>query len=80
MEIEEARIEVDKIAMELSEDLGITCQWENNRLIFKRLGINGYIEIKNSEIRIHVEKSFFVPVSDEWIRKHIETRLDQHIR
>jgi putative polyhydroxyalkanoate system protein len=80
MDFKEVKDEVNKIAVELADDLGIIYHWENNRLIFRRLGLNGYIEISNSEVRIKVEKNFFVPVSDEWIRNHVEARLNQHIR
>lgn len=76
---EDARQLVNDIARDLSDSLRISYSWNGDRLDFHRLGLNGYIDIQDHEIIVHVQKSFFVPVSDNWIREKVEEKMDEHL-
>ncbi len=70
---------VEKIAASLRESLHLDYSWHEDRLTFERIGVNGYIDIADHRVRVYVERSFLLPVSEAWIRKQVEAALDEYI-
>ena len=70
---------VEKIAASLRESLHFDYAWEGDRLNFERIGVKGYIDIADHQVRVYVSRSFLLPVSEDWIRKQVEAALDEYI-
>lgn len=70
---------VEQIAASLNEQLSFTYTWEGDRLTFARTGVNGYIELAETTVRVYVRKSPLLPVSEAWIRQQVEEALDEHL-
>ncbi len=70
---------VEKIAASLRESFHFDNTWHGDRLSFERIGVNGYIDIADHQVRVYVRRSFLLPVSEAWIRKQVEAALDEHI-
>ncbi len=71
---------VEDIASDLSEALNIRYQWEGDRLVFKRLGVSGYIEVEGQAVTVYINKSPLLPISDAQIRRHVEEKMDEHFK
>jgi len=74
-----ARRMVKDVAAPLTDQLGLRCRWEGDRLTFERLGAKGFIEIADQQVRIVVNKSPLLPVSEAQIREQIEATLDEYL-
>ena len=70
---------VEKIAASLRDSLHFDYHWQGDRLTFERIGVNGYIDIADHQVRIYVKRSFMLPVSESWIRQQVESALDEYI-
>jgi putative polyhydroxyalkanoate system protein len=70
---------VEALAEELAEDLNLRYHWEGDRMVFRRPGAHGHIEVEDGEVRIYVKKNAFVPISESWIREQIEAHLNEHL-
>ena len=70
---------VEKIAVTLRESIHFDYGWHGDRLTFERLGVKGFIDIADHRVRIFVQTSPLLPVSDSWIREKVEAALDEFI-
>lgn len=77
--IDEARARVQDLADALSHQLSLRTRWEGDRLVFKRLGAKGYIDVDESEVLAHVETKKLLPVSDSWLREQITAQMRAHL-
>ncbi len=75
----EAKQRVEEIVRQMADGLGVNYHWSGDQLQFSRLGVNGFIDVDESEIRVVVNKSPFLPISDSTIKEQIESYLDTHI-
>jgi putative polyhydroxyalkanoate system protein len=75
----EVRQIIEQIAQELSMDFGFDYGWKGSRLDFTRTGVNGYIESHPGEIEVHIRKSFFIPISDGFLREKVNEYMDQYL-
>lgn len=80
----DARRLVDEMAEDLAAKLKLTRQWESgpgaaDRLAFRGTGVSGYIDVDDAEVHVHVERSFFLPVSERKIRTRVEEHMDEHL-
>lgn len=73
------RQEVEHLAEKLSKELSIDYQWENNRLIFKRTGANGFIDIHKDEIEIEIKLNLVLTPLKGTIEKSITNYLDERL-
>lgn len=75
----ETRRMVEAIAASLSRDLHLSYTWEGDRLLFKRTGVNGHIDVDDSAVHVVVKKGRLLPVSEAWIRQQVEAVMDQYL-
>ncbi len=73
-----ARRQVESVAARLVDALGVRCAWEGDRLVFARKGVDGYIDVGERDVTVHVKKSRMLPVPESLIRQQIEAQLDRH--
>jgi putative polyhydroxyalkanoate system protein len=73
------RQEVEHLAEKLSEELSIDYEWVNNRLVFKRTGANGFIDIGNNELEIEVKLNLVLSPLKGTIEKTITNYLDDRL-
>jgi putative polyhydroxyalkanoate system protein len=73
------RKEVEHLAQKLSNDLSVDYQWEDDRLVFKRTGANGFIDIGKDELEIVIKLSLVLTPLKGTIEKTITEYLDEHL-
>lgn len=73
------RQEVQHLADKLSEALSADYQWDGDRLVFKRKGASGHIDISESEIDIEIKLGLALTPLKGTIEKKIDDYLDEHL-
>ncbi len=74
---EAARQRVQVMAQTLAEEMRLTYHWEGDRLLFKRWGAKGSIDLHPGIVDVHVKTSPFLPISEAGLRREIERRIDE---
>jgi putative polyhydroxyalkanoate system protein len=75
---DEARRRVEQVVDELRGKHSISSEWESDtRMSISAMGVTGAIELRPDEIAVTVEKSFWVPISDEQLEATIVRALDK---
>lgn len=74
-----ARIKVQHVAEELAQDLSLRYAWEGDRLLFKRTGARGHIEVSDHAVEVYLRTSRLLPVPEKWLRQQIEAHLTAHL-
>jgi putative polyhydroxyalkanoate system protein len=75
---DEAKTRVERVVEELAQKYSMTSEWQgDDKMAISAMGVSGQIELRASEIVVSVEKSFWVPVSDEQIEASINKALDR---
>lgn len=75
---EAAREQVAEVVEEIAPMIKAGYHWEGDRMTFKGRGVRGAIEVDDRMVRVEVVRSPLLPVSERWLRKQIEERLDAH--
>jgi len=73
------RQEVQHLADKLSEDLSADYEWDGDRLVFKRKGASGHIDISESEIDIEIRLGLVLTPLKGTIEKKIDDYLDEYL-
>ena len=73
---ESVRKEIQNLADKLSEDLSATYNWEGDRLVFKRSGANGHIDIAEGEVDIEIKLNMMLTPLKGTIEKTVTSDLD----
>jgi putative polyhydroxyalkanoate system protein len=74
----EAKRRVERVVEDLRGKYSITSEWESDtRMSISAMGVSGHIEVGIEEIAVAVDKSFWVPVSDEQLEAAINRALDK---
>ena len=76
---ETVRNEVQNLAEQLSKDLSAKYSWEGDRLVFKRSGANGHIDIGEGEIDIEIKLSMVLTPLKGTVEKTVTSYLDEHL-
>lgn len=76
----EAKQRVEEVVQQMADGLGINYHWNGDKLIFGRLGVNGYISVDENEINVVINKNPFIPISDSTIKNQIESYLDEYFQ
>ena len=76
---QQARAMVEDIAVSLRQKLSLSYEWEGDRLIFKRTGITGHIDVAEHAVEVYIKRSRLVPVSEGWIRAQVEAVMNQYL-
>jgi putative polyhydroxyalkanoate system protein len=75
---DEAKRRVERVVDELRGKYPITAEWDgDSRMSFEAMGVSGNIEIRSDEIAVAVDKSFWVPISDDQLEGAINKALDK---
>jgi putative polyhydroxyalkanoate system protein len=75
---DEARTRVERVVETLAQKYSMTSEWQGvDRMAISTMGVSGQIELRPGEIVVALEKSFWVPVSDEQIEASINKALDK---
>lgn len=78
----EIRVQLQKIADDMGRELGVRYEWAGADLLkFKGTGIAGSITLNEAlqQLEIELQKSFFVPLSEEAILAKVNAYLDQQL-
>ena len=67
------------LAEQLSEDLSAEYSWENDRLVFKRSGASGHIDIVDGEIDIEIKLGLVLMPLKGTIEKKVTSHLDERL-
>jgi putative polyhydroxyalkanoate system protein len=79
MDNQSVKQEVQKLADKLSQDLSAKYNWEGDRLVFKRSGANGHIDIVDGAVDIEIKLSMMLtPLKgkiEQTVADYLEERL-----
>lgn len=76
---ETVRNEVQNLAEKLSKDLSAKYSWEGDRLVFKRSGASGHIDITENEVDIEIKLSMVLTPLKGTVEKTVINYLDEHL-
>ena len=75
--LESARTQVEKLAEGLEDQLQIDYEWDGNRLVFKRFGASGTIEVGADRVELDIELGMALALLKDTIEENINSRLDE---
>ena len=75
---EDALNAADQLSVDLSEKFGINYGWEDEVIHFERPGVNGQIEVQDSELRIQAKLGFMLMILKGPIEQEIFRYLEEH--
>jgi len=73
------RKEVQNLADKLSKDLSAKYNWEGDRLVFKRSGASGHIDITESAVNIEIKLSMVLTPLKGKIEKTVNSYLEERL-
>lgn len=76
---ETVRSKVQELANILAEKLSAEYQWEQDRLVFRRSGANGFIRIGDQELEVEIKLAMMLSPLKGMIEKTISEHLDQQL-
>ncbi len=76
---ETVRKEIEELAEKLSKDLSAKYSWEGDRLVFKRSGANGHIDIGEGEVDIEIKLSMVLTPLKGTVEKTVTGYLDERL-
>ena len=71
------RRRAEQMAEHLGSRLKLQYEWSGDRLLFRRRGLDGYIDISGDEVTVWIDKRRFVPVSSSYLQKQVELELER---
>jgi len=77
---ENARAQVEAFAQSLKEELQIDYAWDGNRLIFKRVGASGTLEVGADSLDLDIELGLSLSLLAGSIERDINKRLDDALK
>jgi len=75
---EEALNAADELSVDLADKFGINYGWEDEVIHFERPGVNGHIEVKDSELIIKANLGFMLMMLKQPIEREIVRYLQEH--
>ena len=76
---ETVRKEVQNLADKLSKDLSAKYNWEGDRLVFKRSGASGHIDVGESEVDIEIKLSVVLTPLKGTVERTVKDYLDERL-
>jgi putative polyhydroxyalkanoate system protein len=75
---DEAKRRVGQVVDALRNKYSISSAWESDsRMAIDAMGVTGHIEIRPDEIAVTLDKSFWVPISDDQLEAEVNRALDK---
>ncbi len=74
----QARALVDKTALAVSKKFGVSHEWEDDTLHFRRSGVDGQIHVTKTEVIVHAELGFLFGAMKPLIEREINEQLDKN--
>ena len=71
--------EVQNLADKLADDLGVTCQWQGDRLHFERSGAKGNIQIGVDYLEFEIKLGMLLAPLKGKVEKTVTEYLDEHL-
>jgi len=71
-----ARAQVEAFARSLKEELQIDYEWNGNRLMFKRIGASGTLEVSADSLDLDIELGMALSLLAGSIEQDINKKLD----
>jgi len=75
----QVRAQVEELAREFSEQIGIRYQWQGNQLNIERSGANGYIRMNPGELELELKLGMLLRPLKGKIEQTIIEYLDKHL-
>ena len=72
-----ARESAERMAAQLDEKFQLDHYWQGNRLYFERSGVNGHIDVEETEVRIHVRLGFLLTPLKPRFEQAIHRYMDE---
>ena len=76
---EHIRQEVQNLADKLTNELGVSCQWQDERLHFERTGAKGDIEIGEGYLQFKLKLGMLLSPLKGKIESSVVEYLDEHL-
>jgi putative polyhydroxyalkanoate system protein len=76
---DDARRRVDDIAEDLKQKLHVVYQWQGDKLVFKRTGAQGAIELGDDFVEVKVKLGMLVAPMKDKIEAQIKERLQTYL-
>ncbi|MDH5183192.1 MAG: polyhydroxyalkanoic acid system family protein [Gammaproteobacteria bacterium] len=73
------REQVQNLADKLASDLGVTCQWQGDRLHFERSGAKGNIQIGEGYLEFEIKLGMLLSPLKGKVEKTVTEYLDTHL-
>lgn len=77
--IEEARRRASEIAEHLDRQFSLTSRWQDDQLLVRGNGVNGYLAVAEESIELEVRLGFALKLMEGPIRAAIEATMDEHL-
>jgi putative polyhydroxyalkanoate system protein len=77
LSVKDAKKIAQKTADDLAQEYGLASEWEGDRLVFKRSGVDGSMHVDEQQIELSVTLGFLLMPFKFKIEQHIERRLDE---
>ena len=75
----DAKTAVERVGSDLEDRLDATSRWDGDTLRFERSGASGQIDVRESEVDVAIDLSWWVPVSTDRVRSEAEALLEEHL-
>lgn len=73
------REKLEAVKDQLAAELDLDMTWKGDRIVFNKMGVEGYVAYDEDSLEIHAKKPFYVPVSESWLKEQIENSIDQFL-
>jgi putative polyhydroxyalkanoate system protein len=77
LSLEQARQSAETIAIQLDEKFQLDYYWKGSTLYFERAGVNGYMDVEPTEIRIHARLGFLLTPFKPRFEQAIHSYMDK---
>lgn len=78
--VEQARERIAEVAQRLEREFHVACQWQGNRLSFKRPGASGVIDVADDVVTLDIRLGLFLAPMRHTIALRIDDKLSSVLR
>lgn len=74
---EQARTAAENVAEHLNDRFRLHYRWEGDSLHFKHAGLKGFLEVKESEVRIRIKLGLMMLAMKPFLEKEIDLHMNE---